>query len=97
MAGKAEADVVYRSSVGLKPGEFARFVANPQIPIPHRVTVTDRRSGDRVRRTVSPIHKPRAYARFKGLRVRIRFGSRLVTRVANESSRGRRVRVVVSR
>lgn len=96
IAGQAEASVVYRNSVGLKPGEFARFVVDPTVPIPHTVRVTDRRTGDRIHRTVSRFDT-RAHARFNGLRVRIRFQSRLVTRVFNGSNRGRRVRVLVSR
>ena len=96
-AATAEADVVYRNAVGLRPGEFARFIVEPTVPVTHTVMVTDKRSGERIQREANPLTKPRAYARFNGLRVRIRFQSRLVVRVANESNRGRRVRVTVAR
>ena len=96
MAGDEDASVIYRNAVGLKPGEFARFVARDVIPIPHTVRVVDRRSGERVYRTVSRLDT-RANARFRGLRVRIRFANQLTVRVANGSAHGRRVRVRVTR
>lgn len=87
------AAVLYTNAVGLKPGEFARFVAEPQGRGDHLVVVRDGRTGDRFRRTLSG--GERREGRFHKLRVRIAFNERIRVRVANGSSVGRRVRVRV--
>lgn len=96
MAGEARSEVVYHNSVGLGPDEYARFVAEPRGRGPHTVRVRDGRSGETLTRTVSN-SKPRAYGRFVGIGIRIRFNARIRIRVANGSDKGRRVFVRVYR
>lgn len=92
----AEAETLYRNSVQLRPGEFARFVVSLPPPPFYTVAVTDGRAQETARREVSTL-APRARFHPGQVRGKAILRKRLVIRVENYGARGRRVRVRVAR
>lgn len=95
-ASPAGAETLYRNSVQLRPGEFARFVVSLPPPPFYTVYVTDRRAQETARREVSML-APRARFHPGQVRGKAILRKRLVIRVENYGARGRRVRVRVAR
>lgn len=95
VATVASGAALYHNAVGLKPGEFARFVAEPQGRSDHIVRVRDGRTEETLRRVLR--YGEKRSTQFVGLQVRVAFNRRIRVRVFNGSGHGRRVRVRVSR
>lgn len=95
-ASPAEAETLYRNSVGLGSGEFARFAVSLPPPAFYTVYVTDRRAGEGASREVTFLD-PRARMRPGRLRAKAILRNRLVIRVENFGNRGRRAVVRVAR